>query len=454
MALKKTLTIGSLFAIFASGGFATIADAQQARLNTPSATFEHRAIEMPESTGPMATPGVFNYDAQAFAPFEFTNDKQLEPNCGYFFTIDKTYTHVSRSDRNGTSRTDVPVGGDWNWGERYQFGWMSDQDSGWQGSYQGTEGTYYAQGAMDDAFRFIGFNSDGTSTGGENQVNFAPRNLELGLPDTDAQAADFGTQPFGFADSFTNEFHVGELNRVFRQALKNGDYFEPYIGMRYTNVQDRSLQDAGLVYLGNDTQEPEDPDNVGHRFRQTVSNNAFGLQLGGRHNRRRGRFLYSTDGALATSYNHQRYTATDILFIDADRAAWALRESYFEENSFVPTLDLEAAVSFNITRDITIRGGVQLMYLWQGIARVNTLPSRLNPNSLGSSAYREDQFVGFSDESGNFTPEDLDGAIVTDLFGAFPVGDADNLPPDRGQPGIFDDSYIASGFTFGVEWKR
>ena len=52
MALKKTLTIGSLFAIFASGGFAGIADAQQSDLNVPTATFDHRAIEAPGETDP------------------------------------------------------------------------------------------------------------------------------------------------------------------------------------------------------------------------------------------------------------------------------------------------------------------------------------------------------------------------------------------------------------------
>ena len=178
MALKKTLTIGSLFAIFASGGFANLADAQQARLNTPSATFEHRAIETPDNTGPLATPGVFNYDAQAFAPLEFTNDKQLEPNCGFFFTVDKVLTSLSLPDQaasglptaalggpvlvGGTLEDDgtitggvfvdtripegdlshvVPTGSSFTWGERYNFGWMSDQDHGWEGSFTDVDGS-------------------------------------------------------------------------------------------------------------------------------------------------------------------------------------------------------------------------------------------------------------------------------------------------------------------------
>lgn len=430
MALKKTLTVGSLFAIFASGGFASVADAQPAQLSTPSATFEHRAMEMPDNTGPLATPGVFNYDAQAFAPFEFTNDEQKEPNCGFFFTIDKTYTHVSRSERNGSSRTDVPVGGDWNWGERYQFGYMTQGDTGWHGSYQASEGTYNAQGALDNELRFIGFNADGSSTAGEALIGFGARDILTGAVDDD----DVGTStvPFGSADSFNNEFHIGELNRVFRQTLKNGDSFEPYIGARYTNVNDASLQDAVYQYLGDDGQDPPDLDQVGHRFRQSVSNNAIGLQLGGRHVRRRGRWNITTDGALSTSYNHQRYTTTDIFFVDREREF--LQERYFEENSFVPTLDLDLGLSFNITRDVTIRGGAQFMYLWQGIARVNTLPAEFNPNSFASDPNtRVQRFVSFPD---SFLLE------------------GDNTPADIGNEGLFDDSYIATGLTFGVEWKR
>ena len=429
MALKKTLTIGSLFAIFASGGFAGLADAQQSRLGTPSATFEHRAVELPENTGPVATPGVFNYDAQAFAPFEFTNDKEKEPNTGFFLTIDKTFTHVSRSDRNGTSRTDVPVGGDWNWGERYQLGFITKEDAGWTASYQRTEGTFYALGALDNDLQFIGFNPDGGSTAGELLLGFGARNIVTG---DIAVPGDSNIVPFGFADSFTNEFHIGEINRVFRQALKNGDTFEPYIGGRYTNVNDRSLQDSVFQFIGDDAAGPPGLDQVGHRFRQTVSNNAIGLQLGARHSRRRGRFNFTTDGSLSTSYNQQRYTTTDIFFVDREREA--LIESFVEENTFVPTLDLELGASFNITRDITIRCGAQFLYLWQGIARVNTLPAEFNPNSFASDpATRVQRFETF--------PDSL-------------LLEGDNSPPDIGDAGLFDDSYIATGLTFGVEWKR
>ncbi len=403
MALKKTLTIGSLFAIFASGGFASLADAQQARMNTPSATFEHRAIELPGNTGPLVTPGVFNYDAQAFAPVEFTNDEQLEPNCGFFFTVDKTYTSVSRPDRDRSSFSNIPVGNDWVWGERYQLGYMTEADQGWEASYWRTEGTFFARDELDP------------DLDGDDFVN------------------TFTVAPY----SLTNQLHLGELNRVFRQALKNGDTFEPYLGGRYTGIIDDTLEttSVGVINItdadGDGIIDVPDAllDTVAARSRQRVNNSAVGFQLGGRHRRRRGRMMFTTDGALGASYNHQRYVVTDFFLQQPATNTFTIVENYFEESSFIPSLDLEMAVSYNITRDITMRLGANFSYLWSGVGRANTLPAFLNPNSFISQSA--------------FTQNGADLSLIQTAS-----------VPDIGPGGFGDDSYIASGFTFGVEWKR
>jgi len=41
----------------------------------------------------------------------------------------------------------------------------------------------------------------------------------------------------------TNRFATVELNKVFRQQMKSGGYFEPYIGVKYINVNDETLLD-------------------------------------------------------------------------------------------------------------------------------------------------------------------------------------------------------------------
>ena len=239
-------------------------------------------------------------------------------------------------------------------------------------------------------------------------------------------------EPFGGPATYSNTFNIGELNRSFRQELSGGGYMEPYIGGRFTNVNDRSLEDRGYRFVNDDTQQDGTSDKVGHRFRQTSSNNAIGLQFGGRYNKRRGRFLYSTDGSLAASYNQQRYTSSNILFGEVEQNR--IDEQYFEDNNFLPSFDLEFGISYNVTRDLTVRAGTQLLYIWEGIARVNTLPAPLNPNSiLTNPAVIEELRTAFSDKPG------VEG--ISEVTGI-------------GSPGIFNDDYVAAGFTFGVEWRR
>lgn len=455
MALKKTLTIGSLFAIFASGGFASLADAQQARMNTPSATFEHRAIEMPDNTGPMVTPGVFNYDAQMFAPLEFTNDKQLEPNRGFFFSADKVLFSLSLPGRDATglpiaalpattnffgepnsfiaegnaSRVS-PSGNDWQWGERYNFGWAGEDDRGWSGSFLDIAG------ATPLRTRTADLTNNGLDDSGTDSV-------------VNPDAIDDDINNFGNAThTLSTVYRVGELNRFFRQVLKNGDVFEPYIGGRYTQINDDS-EDRFIDILipadlnGDGTIDPPDEDtNIESRLTQAVTNSAIGFQLGGRHLRRRGRFTYITDGSLAISHNRQRLFLEN--FNVAARAGGgpavnfestvpvtASTDEYFASDSLVPSIDLEFAISYNVTRDITLRAGTNLNYLWQNVARADITEAENNPNYNPFDIFNEDNIYLIQPSSFN----------LSNFF-------------DNGTQGIFEDSFIAAGFTVGVEWRR
>jgi hypothetical protein len=71
--------------------------------------------------------------------------------------------------------------------------------------------------------------------------------------------------------------------------------------------------------------------------------------------------------------------------------------------------DGRVEMAYMITRDVGLRGGFQLMYMWDGIARSNNLTTFLNPNS------------------------------VNGLGG--------------GSTGVEDQSMIAAGFSFGLDWN-
>ncbi len=104
MALKNTLIIGALLISFVA------VNATEGQINTPSPRFQHKAVESADSTRPFATPGVFDYDAQMFAPLEFTNGKEKEPTSGFYFALDKVYTSVSLPSRNGVDSNTIKTG--------------------------------------------------------------------------------------------------------------------------------------------------------------------------------------------------------------------------------------------------------------------------------------------------------------------------------------------------------
>ncbi len=348
MGLKNTFIIG---AVFVSLVTINLVDAQ---VETPSPRFGPKSLESADATRPFATPGVLEYATRAFAPLEFTHGKEQSPQTGFFFTIDRTYTSVSRAGHVGVANNSIKTGSDYIWGTHYDIGYFSDDNEGWGMSYQGSNGIYFSNG----------------------------QDVSVSQP----MLVDMS-------------FNTVEVNRLFRQTLSAGGYLEPYIGVRYQNISDKTLEDTTQTLSGAI---------VFNRFKQNATNDSFGLQAGGRYNQRRGRWKTVFDGCLATLYNQQRYFATDIA--NSSAGVQSVTETYASDQSFVPVLDGQIELTYGISRDISLRAGVQATYTWNGIARANTLTTSLNPNSA---------FGGSS------TPT-----------------------------GLIDDSHLAAGFLFGVEWRR
>ena len=357
MALKKILTAGAVLAALFVGQL----DRADAQVHLPGPRFEHRDLEHSDETSPFATPGVFDYDAQIFAPLEFLSDDQIEPRSGFYVSYDRTYLSLSKAPRlSGAGTNNIDLGSNFVWGTRYNFGWFSENDTGWEITYQDNRGNAF-----------------------QNGQDILVTNPML----------------------VTNAFASVELNRRFRQALSSGNTLEPYIGLRYFNIHDETLEDTNQDFVVGFL--PAD-----NRFRQEANNNAIGIQAGARHSRRAGRWRFTTDGALIASYNQQEYFATDILqeITPGATIIQSISETSVEDQSFIPALDLEFNVAFNVTRDITLRTGVQTAYLWTGVNRANTLTTGLNPNSILSGGI---------------------GATETN-----------------------DTRFIAAGFIFGFEWRR
>ncbi len=357
MAFKNLIQLGALVIAL------TVPNIGLSQIDLPGPRFRFQEVENPDSTRPVATPGVYQYDYQIFAPVEFPNGDELGPTTGFFFSVDRIYTSISGGQDFGAKHNDFI------WGNRYDIGFMNDNDDGWNFVYEQSEGSQFVNGG------------------------------DIIVPNP---------------TMFTTKFASVEINKVFRQQLKNGGWVEPYLGLRYFNVSDSTIEDISGLALGGLVNA--------NRFKQNVTNDAVGFNVGGRVVKRRGRWKFAHDLSVSTNYNQQDFHAQDLSetfgipgVIPPTIVSNEIGDS---DNAFVPALDYRFELAYNLTRDFGFRGGASFMYLWDGIARANSATTVNNPNS-----------------NFGFDP----------AFG----GDA-NITGG----GIVDDRLIAAGFSFGFEYRR
>ena len=358
MALKRTFMIG---VTLVCGMLSSAAWGQ----NDIPGTFFERTPEKAQNL-PLATPGMFDYDAQLFAPLEFTNGKEPDPNCGFNFSVDRSYISLPRGTRfNSATGQQTSNGSEFNWGTNYELGWFGEDDKGWNARFDNLTGSFFTNG--DDAFA----------------AN--PTHVE-------------------------QKFATFQINRIFRQNLSNGGYFEPFFGGRYMNLSDTAVEDLDVPAVPAVVGPPAIPriPGFGLRFRQFVRNSTIGFQTGARYNLRRGRWRFTSAGAVAATYNQQRYDTTNLInTVQLDGQVTG--QTSFSDQSFVPIIDGTFDAAYHISRDLSLKLGVNGVYSWNGIAKVNTETLTVN---------------GLSD-----------------------VGTGTVFLP-------VDENLVAVGFRFGVEWRR
>ena len=360
MAFKNLIALGALIMMSLSTSIGW------AQTDIPGPRFQYRDLEGPDSTRPVASPGVFQYDYQICSPLEFPNGDELSPNNGFFFSFDRMATSISGgSEFGGKSNNYIS-------GNRYDVGYMNDDDDGWNFVYEQSEGNQFVFG----------------------------QNIAVPNP---AQ--------------LTTKFASVEINKVFRQQLKHGGWIEPYIGLRYFNLSDSTIEDLAFLNIAGVA--------IGanaNRFVQNFTNDAVGFNVGGRIVKRRGRWRFSNDVAISTNYNQQRFHASDITqilgippIIPPEIVTTQIDDS---DNAFVPAVDYRFELAYSLTRDFGFRGGASFMYLWDGIVRANTATTLENPNSL----------FGFDPAFGG--DAGIDGG------------------------GLNESRLITAGFSFGFEYRR
>jgi hypothetical protein len=157
------------------GLIATIAVASSVQAQRIERFSDHDVIAQPFGDW------TFDYDWQPFSPvidYEYGNEP-LEGKYGWFFTYDRLYWNVTRSE-NAPAEFD----GDFSWGNKFDLGYMTEDDHGWYFSAQ------YLKGPNIDVL---------------NKVHYASV----------------------------------ELNKTWRlEPFYHGIYAEPFVGVRYVKIDD------------------------------------------------------------------------------------------------------------------------------------------------------------------------------------------------------------------------
>ena len=319
---------------------------------------------------------LFEYDAQLWAPYDVTRvDGTTEVHSGFYTEIGVAYLSM-----NGPG----PVPGEdprlfesvsgWGTGIILEGGYSSEKGAGWAVNWTSLEHNHFLH---DSEYRF-------TSAFGGWQ------------------------QPIALRTSFDNV----SVNRQFRQRLSNGGYVEPFVGFRYIGVQDETNQDWTFP-------DPILLPRVQRRFSQRTNNTMAGGHLGTRYFRTYGRYKVGSNIGVGAFYNNVTYSATSLTGNTPDgEPAFTFTN---RSNDFVPVVDFGAEISYLITRDISIRAGAQLQWLWQGVARADTRPLDSNPYSL-------------------FGPDTIDLPFVPDI--------------SRIPSSVNTEDLIVAGFSFGIDWNR
>ena len=305
---------------------------------------------------PFIEPGYFEPDFQFFAPAEAGEFGGGEPpNTGIYASYDRTYVNMTRPD--GEASLFSEFDGDFTWGNRFEIGYMTEDDTGWGIVHWHLSGpNEYVANAQDTNYANVTSGMDIVRIGFSEDISQDSLNV--------ASLSSF------------------ELNKTWRRKeFHNGAILEPLAGFRYMNFRDfyrRTQFTAETITITFDQFRTID-------FERAVFENAmYGGQLGGRLFWTRAHWTLSTDVRFFACYNQQTLlneTVNATEFIPADLETIGevvgpdvIRDrSYRQRSMFVWGGEVRAEAAYELTRDISLRFGMVFFDLGQGIGRGNTL---------------------------------------------------------------------------------
>ena len=312
-------------------------------------------------------------------------------NSGWFFGYSRTALRVNRPSNLGTLTYDptpeagVPdqddlllpiyqpttVGelhGDVAWGNRFDFGWMSEEGTG----------LWFVVRKLDSA---------------NERVNFD----HLDFNNDDALRPD--GEPFGPTFATVNSVKMWgiEANKVWRLSpTPRGTILEPFMGLRYARVRDQ----ANRTDIFNNYDQLNFPLSVPpavlvrrthFNYREsiiTTDNDLFGGQIGMRSRWRRGRWQVASDLRGLMFWNHQvkeilanneEQSVNNTATYDATGLTGIAQSNLLQESTQTQTFDSQDSLvyggewnldlSFDITQGFALNVGGEIIFFADGIGR-------------------------------------------------------------------------------------
>ena len=404
MLLRKTAACFAALVVLAS--FADPAKAQRQHLRNgigPSVDFSQ----------PFEDVASFQNDYQMFAFPEFGDfGNGPDPNTGWFGSYDRMYIYMSRPsdapDATNQIQTDISTEGDFTWGNRWSYGYMTAEDRGWFGEFWHIDGPNVAD--IREVERVNILNED-------DEINGDPDNVDLrgggggggggggqmmmnqqrnGVPISDRNNPVSQDRRYFLQDTINQaDLNSFELNRSWRLKQRfNGSYMEPFFGFRYIKYTDfhrrqsyNRIDDMGVVipFVPPFTQDPTLLENeIYESLDSAFYNHMLGGQIGLRWYKFNQRWNVSTEIRAFMLNNFQFLETnqfTELTFYDG-AAVGAMVEGVFVDRQriqaehateFVFGGEVRAEAAYEVTRDINVKMGITFMEIGKGVGRGDSI---------------------------------------------------------------------------------
>jgi len=342
---------------------------------------------------PFSEPMEFDPDWQFFAPVQTQDFEDLttrqRANNGFYLTYDRMHVGMSRSLTESASSAI-----DFTWGNRFDFGWMKSDESGWNFSTTYVGGPNSSNVLEQQRLNQFVNNADGgNGVGGANSPSQAIVGTLPFLPyyfRNDIQ----GERLYQLFDSVNiASFTSFESNKVWRmEPYRYGGILEPMIGLRYANLSDTAHNDTYNTFAILDGAIPPAVIANGETLLQDnvqTDNHMLLGQLGFRYTKFINRWTLSNDmkffggqvyqnqqtsRIVSTATYEDAITVGDPPLTDNDHRGSTFSGRKNEESTW--GFDLRVEGAYKATKYLDLRGGFGLLYFGNGIWRGSTITSQ------------------------------------------------------------------------------